>query len=451
MKRSLLFAVCGLWCLCPLWAADTPLPSLAQFEHHTTLSDGHDDLRKVELSYEVLHTLQRRREVQVFNANGDPIPSRVFDARGNFETLEQERALSIFPVQRKVEQGETRYSVQVTNEGEQTAINLSAPDEATSALEDYVISVDRKYTRTLGSLVALRLVWAAVEQNLLVPIVVEGSTDLKAWRTLVDDAVVSDLKHNGVNLRKNEIEFRAFDGEYLRITWPRSPTPLTIEAITGVFSKSRSAPSHTETVDCQPDTPANQCWFAIGATPVTTLHLATEATEYFLQARLASRHTTQDDWIDRGEIQQYRLQVDDTTVEKADNEFPDRADPMWRVEYVTAAAARTQQVRIGWAPLYLAFIAEGPGPFVLGFGLPQSTTVALHGAGAVDAILARGDKRIEDIEVVTHAGIVDNVVETPFWTRDRIETYTLWAVLLFGVGIMLWIALGLFRRMQSET
>jgi hypothetical protein len=432
--------------------------TLAQFDHVAITTEGTQSLRRIELPVEMLLKMQRadRRDLQVFNASEQPVPGKLVSATRESSTERQHRPLSYFPVNRQMQQGSARYSFQFSDDGKQTSINLSAPEGAeASAVNDYIIHVNRDKHRSLGSLVDLQFDWQATDENLLVSLLIEGSNDLKTWKTLARDAVLSNLKHDGALLIRDQVSLQTFSGEYLRITWPTGSRPLILKGITGSFSrrKSKPLPWRQTSIACVIDDDSDTCSLDVGRVPVETIQLllpeSVSDSDYFLQGKLFSRAQPERQWINRGAIQQYALTVDNKQIVQSRNAFPRNSDPLWKVTFDPGTLQPyPAAAEVRWRPIYLVFVAQGPGPFKVAFGSNQA---AAKSSRTVDTILKRSEKTPGDLELVGLSSIQDNVVVTEFWTRARIETFGLWAVLILGVGVLFWIAMGLFRRMNDTA
>ena len=429
---------------------------LARFEYVAPVIEGQDAVRKLELPYEVLNRMQRRDrgDIAVFNAAGRPVPSKIFSAPRQTSTQTQQRALAYFPVNRHSENGQTHYSFQFSTSDEHTAINLSPPGAMDSPeVSDYIVHLDREHTRSLGNLVGLQFDWETTDENLLVPLRIEGSGDLQNWKMLNDDAVLSDLQHDGVTLIRNSVKMSSYGGDHLRITWPMAGPQLNLTGITGRFTRHQSSalPRRQITVDCKTQDSPGECLLDVGTVPAETLqlHYSEESPEsdHFLQGTLFSRDRADRGWRKRGSIQQYRLTFDGTSISQPNNTLPRNADPLWKVVYDPAMhEPYPERAEIQWRPLYLAFVTQGEGPYKLAFG---SEAAASNSSRTVTTLLKRSHKSLADLELVALGPVGQNVVEVDFWTQDRLQTYALWAVLLCGVGVMLWIAIGLFRRMGA--
>lgn len=438
--------------------AQSPETTLAQFDHVAITTDGTETLRRIELPVEILLKMQRadRRDLQVFNASGQPVPGKLVSATRESSTQRQRRSLPYFPVNRQMQQGAARYSFQFSDDGQQTSINLSAPEGAeTSTINDYIVQVNGDQQDSPGSLVNLQLDWQATDENLLVSLLIEGSSDLKTWKTLARDAVVSNLKHDGALLIRDQVDVQAFSGDYLRITWPTGSRPLILEGITGSFTRrtSKPLPWRETRLECLIEDASDACSLDVGRVPVETLQLlfpeSVAESDYFLQGKLSSRSHPDRQWINRGTIQQYALTVDGKQIAQSRNAFPRGSDHLWNVVFDSGTLQPyPDAAEIRWRPMYLVFVAQGPGPFTVAFGSMQA---AANTSRTVDTILKRSGKAPADLELVGLSPVQENVVVTAFWTRARIETFGLWAVLVLGVGVLFWIAMGLFRRMNDTA
>ena len=321
------------------------------------------------------------------------------------------------------------------------------------------MQVNRDNTRALGQLVGLKFHWEKSEDNFIAPILVEGSRTLEKWSVIDQGSVLSELNHDGTTLIKNTVAFSSFDGEYVRVSWPSNDPSFALLRIEGQFVKQQSNPPPWRQADiqCDADAPEGECWFDIGRIPVQSITLqilngtanAEVTPNYFVQGDLFSRSDSKQSWRKRGAIQQYRLTFDDSTISQASNSFPGHADPMWRIAFHNATVPPfPTRLRIKWRPIYLAFVAQSPGPYQLMFGTEQASPKTNQ---LLETILKRSNKKVNNLEVVQVGPYRANDIHVPYWTRELIETYALWAVLVLGVVIMLWFAFGLFRRMENDS
>jgi len=453
MRLACLLAIAG-FLLPQQAAAESNETMLSQFAYTAPVDEGADTVRRVELPFDALRKSLRRdrRDVQVFDATGLWMPGKLFylSAESTRQTHLQE--LAYFPVERRLVAGKRRYSVQLASGGEQIALNLSTPGGLELAdFDDYIVYADKQENESLGDLVGLQFDWTATDRNVVISVRIEGSHDLETWAVLTDKAVVSQLEHAGTTLTKKLVRFKPFAGDYLRVTWPRQDNALQISAVKGQFSQDHrpTLPWRSAHLSCEPGEADNECGFDIGGVPAERMRFVRGEGDYFLQGDIASRAAPDRGWIIRGGIQQYQLSFEDAVTVREWNVMPGSADPFWKVTFSTATVAPyPRQLELRWRPVYLAFIAQGQPPYSLAVG---STTSVLQGDEPLATVLKRANRKLADIEIVSAGAIEPNQGLAGFWTRDRIETYLLWAVLVVGVGVMLSLAVGLFKRMDAAS
>jgi hypothetical protein len=426
------------------------------YAHVAVIGDGSDALRKVELPRDLLANIARRdrRDLQVFDASGLWMPSKLVNLPAQTKTQTQFVEFALFPVERRVVGGASQYSFRVSADGEDVAVNFAVDEDQPERSRNYIVYADREANNTLGDLVGVQFEWSAGDQNEVLPVRIEGSADLENWKVLKRGAVISDLEHEGVTLTKKQVSFRAFAGDYLRVTWPGGVGAPALTSVSGMFSKDHrlAQPWRHATLECHGENGSqatgDACMFDIGGVPASSMRMVRADGDYYLQADMSSRSNPDAAWVMRGGIEQYHLSFDDGIVMRDWSVLPGWSDRSWKLTFKgSAASGDSREVEIRWRPLYVAFIAQGQAPYRLAVG---SSVAGLQGSSAVNAVIKRSSKTWVDIETVATGAVAVNDVESYFWTRDRIETYLLWLVLIIGVAVMLWIALGVFKRLEHD-
>ena len=81
---------------------------LAKFDHIAAITEGQDAIRRVELPFDVLIRLKRadRKDLQVINANGETVPSKLFIDATSTTRETNSKKLAHFPVQRNTASSE---------------------------------------------------------------------------------------------------------------------------------------------------------------------------------------------------------------------------------------------------------------------------------------------------------------------------------------------------------
>lgn len=447
-----------LCCLCTVGVAAAQLAGSDPdaYAHAAVIGDGSDALRKVELPRDLLTNIARRdrRDVQVFDSSGLWMPSKLVNLPAETKTQTQFVEFAFFPVQRRVVGGANQYSFRVSADGEDVAVSFGVDEDQLEPPHNYIVYADREANKASGDLVGLQFEWSAGDPNEVHPVRIEGSADLENWKVLKRGAVISELEHEGATLTKKQVAFSAFEGDYLRVTWPGGMGAPALTSVSGKFSKDHrlAQPWRQAKLECHAESGSratgDACLLDIGGVPASSMRMVRADGDYYLQADMSSRSNPDAAWVVRGGIEQYHLSFDDGIVVRDWSVLPGWSDRFWKLTFKgSAASGDSREVEIRWRPLYVAFIAQGQAPYRLAVG---SSVAGLQGSSGVDAVIKRSSKTWVDIETVGTGTVAANDVESLFWTRDRIETYLLWLVLIIGVAVMLWIALGVFKRLEHD-
>jgi len=150
-------------------------------------------------------------------------------------------------------------------------------------------------------------------------------------------------------------------------------------------------------------------------------------------------------------FKRYKLIVDNGSLESADIEFSNVRSRSWRIKFNEPAnitADQLPKIEIAWAPSQVNFIAQGRGPFVLKAGRETATKKIVF-----PSQLKTLNASTEQVALV---GAVENAVPVsePALVQSQNEfswsKVLLWSLLLFGVGLMLYMAYRLMRSMNQE-
>ena len=446
------------WWLAPVLFAvgvHAAAATVEDFDQIATLSGGDESILKVELPIHVLRDAQRAdlADVHVFDARGQLLPSKTYHTRAKDQETTVD--LPFYPFDADTSLAVNGYSLQIDQNTRNARIDVY-PDgrvESDATKTGYVVHIADDIRQQHGRLSQLTLQWAKPDANLIVPVRVESSADLQQWRTLVDKAVVTDLQHNGTTLVSNEIKLGSQTGAYLRLTWPDSAAQFELEKITGEFSRrpSKTTRLRHQRLSCDAQL-TDICQFELPPQIAAVwFKLPTDLPDYFMQGSIYTSTIRPGEgkarWIQRGQFQQYRLQVDGQNIGNPALRLPVGRDRVWQLRLGQALAdVHVSDVEVSWYPVYQVFLAQGEGPYRLAFGSLEANNSK---RAPMDAILERAQLQLDDIEQIQIGQV--QTVERGFWTRKRIETYILWTVLLIGVAVLFIIARRLFHSLNASV
>ena len=462
--RAIAFAVALASLSVGAAASDAPSPN--EFAWRGTLSlPAGASLVRLDVPVAALLQMQSStaQDLRVFNAAGAVVP---FALLGRSELshaapVVQTKAYSAYPlfaastgkamrgaVQVQVDSGGNHSSAWVRWDATSTG---TTADASAQPLQAALFDL-RDEQQTLEAL-SLTL---DLPHNALVPLTVSTSTDLKDWTPVATKGPL--FQFDGTDAPINTtLELRqplSVKGRYLRLAWS-GQSGVKVQALTGRIATTHKAPEPTRAA-----LPTGKVdgiglnWTLPFATPIAALHLQALRDNTLLPVRILGRGDAAQPWRTLASALVYRLD----TVGQGNSNPPTALQGAslrgLRVEAVKGAALPEGglQATVEFAPLQVAFLASGGGPFTLAVGRPQTTSAA------VDASLlgSVSPSRLAELPVATVAAVQLQVAQVlgggaPGWLPDGVplRTALLWAVLGLGVLVLGGVAYALLRQLQS--
>ncbi len=450
---------CTVLCLalCAAPAAVLAAPTDEKIADNTTyqviaeIGSGQDALRRLELPYELLAFMDTHEQyrLEVRDQTGTRMPSHRFTLSTDPAASKQSHALSYFPFSAAVGAEAIRYSVQIGQDSGDTQINISDPrvDQNTNTTH-YIIRVPDQQFESDWGLSRLTLEWPAPTDNFILNARLESSQDLQNWVTSVETAVLSDLQHNGQRLIHNTIELTPSSDRFFRLSWPHSNKNLQLTRVAGEFSAARRTEIWRDAdFPCEQADP-HLCQLHLPyAVRQVSLVPPEPSSDYYYQGKLYSAASLTDKWIHRESFHQYRLHVQDKTVSTSPLSIRPTYGPLWQLRFEPGEFNPDIRVRVRWQPAYQVFLAQGEGPYQLSVVESESSPSA-H-ATFIRQVMRRAEQSLSDIEAVSLSKLSLNLPPPAYWNAQRIQTAILWAVLWFGVVVLGWIAVRLYRSMAA--
>ncbi|NYZ62430.1 DUF3999 family protein [Luteimonas deserti] len=303
---------------------------------------------------------------------------------------------------------------------------------------------------------ALQLRWHDDQPDFEQAFDVYGSDDLQRWEPVQADARLLALQQGGARLDERRIVFdRSARWRYLRLV-PRAPVAATLR-IAGV-SAELVAPAAARPWQWQALTPSGTDGAAGIYTYVLDARLPVERIDIVPAGASAARWSV--DVRDDDEAEWRTLASDRLAFRvgegAAGGHSPaialDRALRMrhWRLRTAPPGPARAPELRVGYVPETLVFVAEGDAPYELRAGSVRARRADAPVAELVaslrrertptwqPALATTGERRV----------LAGDAALEP--ARDW-TTWTLWGVLLLGVGLVGGLAIRLLRTPAGGT
>ena len=401
-------------------------------------------------------TLPSLRDIDVRNAAGGVVPAALFSAEQPLAHASRQQALPWFPLPR----GQAAPGRDITLISERGAdgsvrrvearVGESAGTGEEPAANAWLIDASQIDTR----IVALHLDWPARTSAVDVAYRVEGSDDLRDWRTLQPRAQLLDLTRDGQRLQQRRIQL---DGQakYMRLS-PLQPNAVL--PLAGV-SVELAAPAAAETWQWEAlhgrevvDNGRTYYQFTLdGRFPIARADVALDgnaAGEWTLESRDADDAA----WQRRaGPWVAFQVGAGEGGERSAEQSFAGVVrDLQWRLSS-RAPVNGVPVLRLGYQPEVMVFLAQGQPPFALLAGSARATRADAPLAQLVDAIRMR-----RGVDWQPAAATLGPPVELagaqalqPAPLQRDWKSWLLWGLLVLGAAVVAGFAASLLRAPKA--
>lgn len=394
------------------------------------------------------------RDVAVFNNEGDPVPASLFAAAPAKAGDERLQALAWFPLPAGAAARSTNIAVISERNADGSVRRVEtrvAGGDAPSSVASNAWLVDASAIR--APIVALELDWAAVD-GLDATYRVEGSDDLQAWRSLQAGAQLLDLSRDGQRLQKRRLPLSGH-ARYLRLS------PVQPDAVLPLASVRAVLPGATAASDWQ--------WLRLqgnaatvegvdgfefelaGRFPVSRVDVEMRgdaAGEWTLYSRDDTTKATP--WRHRaGPWVDFQVGADGASdAQPLDGVVRDR---YWRLVPKTPVS-EPPVLALAYRPESIVFIAQGSAPWALAAGSARATRADAPVPQLIDTLRAQRGPDWQPASATPGAeqALSGDAAYRPAPVQRDWKSWLLWGVLLAGVLVVTWFALGLLRKPQAD-
>lgn len=454
------------------WAADAPTPAEFAWRGQLLLPAG-ASLVRAELPVEALLRMQNAagHDVRVFNADGAVVPYallRPADLERSAPAV-QTRAYPAYPLfatAAGAPPARGAVEVRVSADGASTGsawvrwnTAAKAGDKASAALPADAQPLQAALFDTRAeqhTLSALRLK-AELPRNTLVHLQLESSANLQDWQSVPVKGPLfrfdgADAPNSMVLELQQPLDVK---GRYLRLGWA-GQDGVQVSALTG-----QVATPHTQPPRVRAALPAGAAdgnslvWTLPFATPLMALHLQAAQDNTLVPVRISGRSDATQPWRALASTVVYRL---DTVGQGSSNRA--FALPATPVRALRVEASNGQPLPAGglhatveFAPLQLALLASGPGPFTLAVGRTNTPSAAVE-AGVLGAV---SPAKLAELPAAAVQQLRADPPDAPqLWAAKllpsgvSLRTAALWLVLVVGVLVLAGVAYALVRQITGS-
>jgi len=418
-------------------------------EIHT---DAGGSLYSVQLPDDVYDTSTRAdlADMRVLNAAGDAVPHTLRQVPRTLAQAEW-RSVPSFPMTEAQSGLAARTHVKIGADGAVLEVtNERAAGHATTA---YLIDA----SGVKEPLSKLGLTWdASPGVTFLVPVSVTASDDLSRWRTVVSSSAIALLQREAFTLTQNEIELPGERAKYLRVSWPRELSAVTLKSVrVQPRSEAVQREIHWRTLTAERVEPAGAALYDTKAfLPIDFVDLEFADPTDAASVAIHSRSTAASPWTTRHSGLFYALQEASGSIHSSYASIDRVSDRYWNVETTQEGGwkpNRAPRLKVGWHSHELLFVAQGAAPYTLAYG---SARVGPSNAPVAELLVTLNQNgRETQVRPATLGeprtlGGADALKPAPTplpWKR-----IVLWAVLIVAVATLALVASRLFNDTKQK-
>jgi hypothetical protein len=409
---------------------------------------------RVQLPVEAYRDTRRDlADIRVVNASGEAVPMAFASEPEPEKAAPTVAVLPQFPVTSRLTPtltaSGTRLDLRVQTRVDGAVVSVEGRTSGKPAPKPVAYILDASQLKfDVG---ALRFDWDSAPGSEVVKVSVEASDDLREWRPLVARAALVRVEAGGQSLSQTRVAIGPIRARYFRITWDGAAF-----ALKSVEAESAPATLPPErrftTVALKETTKEGELVYDLGARlPVEALRVVFPETNSVAQYEVSVRDARDLPWrrITSGTF--YRITRDGTEITSAPLEVGRRSSREWKLRpLVKGTDPKPPSLEAYWKPAEIVFVAKGAAPYSLVFGDPEARATAIQ----ISALMPNYEKRAELRLPLTPVGDVQVVREdTPMqklFGDIPPRKVALWAVLIFAVGVLGFIAWRLMKQMGSQ-
>jgi len=401
------------------------------------------------------------RDMAVFNAAGEPV-MYTLGLPGSPEPEEELVPVPFYPIPARWTGKTDGVELEVVRDDSGSVIRVESRSEPDTPMpkspEAYLIDT----SAIEGPVERFELSWPETENGFMVRALLEYSDDLKSWRATGVRDTVADLTYGSHRFTESSVRALGLAARFYRLSFPAQVPPPMFTGAVSVLAGPGEEPER-DTGSAYPTRhEANGyvefVYDTAGHRPVDHIGLVLPEDNSLVQAEYFSRNSEDGAWIRRASSRAYRFKTGDNVINSPDVKLAPVTDRYWMVRMKSGGGMGSGLPRLAysWLPHELTFIARGEGPFTLAYASARLTPEKLSATGYMQNMNIGGtglDAEIEPgsvvpsgrVELGGQAALQPEPPETD-WT-----VYLLWSVLVTGVILLVWMAVGLFRKVDTRT
>ena len=319
--------------------------------------------------------------------------------------------------------------------------------QATATTAAYIVDASRVH----GRITEIDIVLDGPGSELILPVAVDGGSNLNAWQPLVKEHRLATLEFAGHRLSQTHVPLPKTRARYLRLRPLQNHAEFRLKSLRANVRTERNDGIKLERLTVSGatvDERLGEIHFDLGAyVPIHELRVDLIPNK-LLEETIESRSRPTDKWRQRQRKVFYALERNGLLLRPNSMKIGGVQDRYWRLSRLQPkpTAPVTAEFVVGWRPAELVFLAEGLGPYVLAVGRADAQPVATNYSKSLAKIADRDLNGRARIGPSIALGGASKMTVTKVLPWRQI---LLWGLLVSGVsivGLMVW---RLLRQMKA--
>lgn len=462
--KSFVYALFTLFCFATLPAVAEELSSRDFGYGYMIEAKEKGAVYSLPIPGEVYRTVRRSDlgDIRIFNGAGEPVPHALRVLASLEASAGEYRDVPFFPLYEEEAVTDGNVSLSVRRNADGTIIDIDS-----GKIEQQGERKPSGYLLDLGDkpedIFALEFFWKVDKAHASNSVMVQQSSDLQHWWTLVHKATLVDLEYGGNRVQQRKINLPHRSERYLKIIWLQKQQPSELQRVKGQSRVSVSR-QNMQWVSLYNGTKgkADEKIIIDFATeyrlPVRSVRLQFPEVNSIVSASVQSRMNQENSWREQCRGVFYALEINGERLQSEPCSFSPTNDREWRLIVLDdgsglAGSGRNLILDLGWQSDELLFMARGTGPFVFAYGSGKLendsgksssdmvlTAVQLHKDGNILQPAELGKR----IELGGEKALVPPPPPTPW------KIWLLWSVLVAGVIGMAIMAINLTKELRQK-
>lgn len=398
-------------------------------------------------------------DVRVFNRAGEEVPF-VFRAPPPVAQTPLPVNLPLFPLPTSAMADPNNIALNIQTDARGAVTGIANANPAPNELAPQYYLIDATALARIPD--KLLLVWDAPEQGFTATLSVDYSEDLQHWEILEPEATLAEIGFEGRTFAQREIDLPPVRARYLRLHWTSGVTGVRFSSAQALFAPPQpNTPQQwtpipgkrVEDSQAQLRNVSVYLFDAGGLFPIDRIRVRLPQDNALVEAVLLSRATAAEPWRERYRGTLYQIQVQALAWQNTNLALFPTTDRYWRLEVDDrngGLGTGRPLIEIGWIEKSIIFAPQGEAPFILAYG-----SFGLNSPSALKSLLlndvesrAALIKPVMPGEVIVLGGEQRQQAPAPGMSG---RAKVLWAALLAGLGVLLFMGWRLYRQQKRRT